>query len=134
MEDIFVARFMSTDVYTVSPETLVEDAAGAMLERSIGSVVVVDDSNDLRGILTSTDFVQIVAECKPKDQTPVSAYMTEDVTTATAQDTVHDIAALLTENGFHHVPIVDETEGVIGMVSTSDLAAYLTEYEQPTAV
>ncbi len=134
MEDIFVARLMSTDVYTVSPDTLVEDAATAMLDRSIGSVVVVDESNALCGILTSTDFVEIVAERKPKDQTPVAEYMTDDVTTASAQASVQDVAALLTEQGFHHVPIVDETEGVIGMISTSDLAAYLSEYEQPNTV
>lgn len=129
MDDIFVARVMSPDVYTVSPETLVEDAATAMLDRGIGSVVVVDDANGLEGILTSTDFVRIVAERKPKDRTPVSRYMTTDVVTASAQDTVRQVADLLTDNGIHHVPIVDDTEGVIGMVSTTDLTAYLSEAE-----
>ena len=60
MDDIFVARLMSTGLHTVSPETLVEDAAHLMLEHDIGSVVVVDDDNALLGILTSTDFVEIV--------------------------------------------------------------------------
>ena len=129
MDDIFVARVMSPDVYTVSPETLVEDAATEMLDRGIGSVVVVDDANGLEGILTSTDFVRIVAERKPKDRTPVSRYMTTNVVTASAQDTVRQVADLLTDNGFHHVPIVDDTEGVIGMVSTTDLTAYLSEAE-----
>ena len=32
MEDIFVARLMTTDLETVPPDTLVEDAAGVMLE------------------------------------------------------------------------------------------------------
>ncbi|WP_247729518.1 CBS domain-containing protein [Halovivax limisalsi] len=134
MEDIFVARLMSTDVYTVSPDTLVEDAARAMREREIGSVVVVDERNAIEGILTSTDFVDIVAERKPKDETPVSAYMTANVTTASAQQSVREVAAILTDEGVHHLPIVDDDEGVIGMVSTSDLAAYLSERERPSAV
>lgn len=134
MEDIFVARLMSSDVYTVSPDTLVEDAASAMLDRKIGSVVVVNESNAICGILTATDFVTIVSERQPKDQTPVSRYMTEAVVTGRAQDTVHEMAELMTEHGFQHVPIVDETEGVIGMLSTTDLTAYLSQHDQPASI
>ncbi|AGB16988.1 putative signal-transduction protein containing cAMP-binding and CBS domains [Halovivax ruber XH-70] len=134
MEDIFVARLMSSDVYTVGPDTLVEDAATAMLERDIGSVVVVNESNRICGILTGTDFVKIVSERKPKDQTPVSRYMTEDVVTGSAQDTIHEMAELMTDHGFQHVPIVDETEGVIGMLSTTDLTAYLSRQDRPTGL
>lgn len=131
MDDIFVARVMSSDVTTVTPETLVETAAGTMLDEEIGSVVVVDDG-DVRGILTSTDFVQIVAERKPKDQTPVERYMSEELVTASAQDSIREIADLMTENGFHHVPVVDDEEGLIGLVSTSDLTAYLSNVEAPS--
>ncbi|MFC3957854.1 CBS domain-containing protein [Halovivax cerinus] len=134
MEDIFVARLMSSDVYTVSPDALVEDAATAMLEHDIGSAVVVDESNAICGILTGTDFVRIVAERKPKDRTPVSAYMTEDVVTASAQDSVHEMAELMIDHGFKHVPIVDDTEGVIGMLSTTDLTAYLSRRDRPNEI
>jgi len=47
MDDIFVARVMSTSVRTVAPDTLVEDAANTMLDNGIRSVVVVDDENQL---------------------------------------------------------------------------------------
>jgi CBS domain-containing protein len=132
MEDVFVARLMSTTLYTVSPETLVEDAAGKMLENEIGSVVVVDDAGAIEGILTTTDFVQIVAERKPKDQTPVSAYMSTDVVTVGAQDDVRDVADVLVEHGFHHLPVVDDEEGPIGMVTTTDLAGYLSHVKKPS--
>ncbi|AGB30547.1 CBS domain containing protein [Natrinema pellirubrum DSM 15624] len=132
MEDIFVARVMSTDVYTVAPDTLVEDAAGEMLDNGIGSVVVVDDDNRLEGILTTTDFVRIVAERKPKDRTPVSTYMSTDVVTVGAQDSIRDAADVMVERGFHHIPVVDEDEGVIGMVTTSDLAGYISRVQEPS--
>ncbi|ELY41058.1 CBS domain-containing protein [Natronorubrum tibetense] len=132
MEDIFVARVMSTSLETVRADTLVEEAAQQMLANEIGSVIVVNEDNQLEGILTSTDFVQIVAERKPKDQTPVSTYMSRNVTTATAQETIRDAADLMVEHGFHHLPVVDEDEGVIGIVTTSDLAAYLSREETPS--
>ena len=130
MDDIFVARLMSTDLVTVSPDTLVEDGAQTMLEHGIGSLLVVDEDGRLEGILTNTDFVQIVAERKPKDQTPVSAYMTTDIVTASAQDSVRDVADAIVERGFHHMPVVDEDEGAIGIITTTDLAAYLSDIQR----
>lgn len=125
--DIFVARLMSSDVRTVSPDTLVENAAQIMLEHDIGSVVVVDEENQLVGILTTTDFVKIVAEQKPKDQTPVSKYMSTNCITASAQDSIDDVAHSMIEHGFHHMPVVNDEEGVIGMITTTDLTAYLSD-------
>ncbi|WP_408957227.1 CBS domain-containing protein [Natrinema sp. 74] len=132
MEDIFVARVMSTSLHTVTPDTLVEETAQLMLDNGVGSAVVVDDDNRLEGILTTTDFVQIVAERRPKDQTPVSTYMSTDVVTASAQDSVRDAADVMVEHDFHHIPVVDEDEGVIGMVTTSDLAGYLSRVQSPS--
>ncbi|AFK21362.1 CBS domain-containing protein (plasmid) [Haloferax mediterranei ATCC 33500] len=130
MEDVFVARLMSTTLHTVSPDTLVEDAAQLMLDNNISSVIVVDGENHLEGILTTTDFVHIVAKSQPKAETTVSRYMTTDVVTADAQDSIVAVAESLTEHGFHHMPVVDEAEGVIGIITTSDLAAYLSQSEQ----
>ncbi len=131
MDDIFVARVMSPDVDTVAPDTLVEEAAERMLAEDNGSVVVAED-DQLVGILTTTDFVRIVAERKPKDETPVSAYMSTDVVTVDPQDSINDAADVMLENGFHHLPVVAEEEGVVGIVTTTDLAAYLSHVQTPT--
>lgn len=133
MDDIFVARVMSADVKTVSPETLVEDAAQVMLEHGIGSVVAVDEDGHLEGILTTTDFVQIVAERKPKDRTPVSAYMTTEIVTASPQDTIQDVADAMLEHGFHHMPVLSDEDEVLGMITTTDLTGYLSHTKTPSA-
>ncbi|WP_416841521.1 CBS domain-containing protein [Haloferax sp. DFSO52] len=127
MEDIFVARLMSTDLVTVTADTLVEDAAQLILDNNISSLIVVDDENNLEGILTTTDFVTIVAKSQPKAETTVERYMTTDVMTADAQDPIADVAEAMTSHGFHHMPVVDDEEGVIGIITTSDLAAYVSQ-------
>ncbi len=129
MDDIYVARLMSTSVKTVSPDTLVEDAATLMLDEEIGSVVVTDDAGDLVGILTSTDFVDIVSKSKPKAETTVAKYMTTDLFTTTAQTEIQAVADEMIERRIHHVPVVDDTEGLIGIVSTSDLTAYVSNLQ-----
>ncbi len=133
MDDIFVGRVMTTDLQTVGPDTLVEDAAQLMLGEGVGSVLVVDESNGLLGILTTTDFVRIVAKSQPKAQTTVTRYMTTDVETTTAGTPISDVADQMLEGGFHHMPVVDEEEGLIGMVTTTDLAAYLSHVDPPRA-
>ncbi|WP_424013912.1 cyclic nucleotide-binding/CBS domain-containing protein [Halorubrum xinjiangense] len=132
IEDVFVARLMSTDLHTVTPDTLVEDAAAVLLENDISSVLVVDDDGDLVGILTSTDFVDIVAKSQPKAETTVERYMTRDPITAGAQDDVAAVAATMLEHGFHHVPVVDG-ETPIGIITTSDFAAYVSSPESVSA-
>ena len=128
IEDVFVARLMSTDLHTVTPETLVEDAAAVLLDNDVSSVLVVDDDGGLVGILTSTDFVDIVAKSQPKAETTVERYMTRDPITAGAQDGVAAVAATMLEHGFHHVPVVDG-DAPIGIITTSDFAAYVSSPE-----
>ena len=130
-DDIFVARLMSTPVETVTPDTLVEDAAETLLDNDIGSLVVVDDDGQLAGILTTTDFVDIVAKSRPKAETTVERYMSTDVVTADAGDSVSDVADVMMERGIHHLPVVDDDEGVIGMITTKDMAAYLSSVRAP---
>lgn len=131
MDDVFVAQLMTSEPVTVTADTLVEDAANRMLEAGIGSVLVVDEDDSLAGILTTTDFVQIVAERKPKDQTPVSEYMSTDVLTTSAQEPIEEVANRLIEAGIHHMPVVDD-DTPIGIVTTTDLAAYVSTVQSPS--
>lgn len=132
MDDIYVGSLMSSGTITVTPDTYVEEAAQAMIEEQIGSLVVVDGDNQLEGILTSTDFVGIVAASKPKAKTTVERYMTDQVVTAKAQDGIREAADKMITYRIRHLPVVDEKEGVIGMLSTTDLTAYLSDVEEPS--
>jgi len=132
MEDIIVGRLMSSDVVTVTPGTSVEEAADLLLQENIGSVVVVDENEKLKGVLTSTDFVQIVAEKEPKDNTAVTEYMTEEVVTTNAHEQIQDAADRVITYEIHHLPVVDSEDHVVGMLSTTDLTAYISAIQDPT--
>ncbi|WP_128906537.1 CBS domain-containing protein [Halorubrum amylolyticum] len=129
IDDVFVARLMTGELHTVTPDTLVEDAAAVLLDNDISSALVVDDSGALVGILTTTDFVDIVAKSQPKAETTVERYMSRDPITASAQDSVAAVAATMVEHGIHHVPVVDGDEP-IGIITTSDFAAYVSSPEE----
>lgn len=133
MDDIFVGQLMSDDLYTATKDTLVEDAAETMLSNGVSSLVVVDEDGHLEGILTTTDFVDIVAKSKPKAETTVERYMTTDVRTAAVGDSIQDVADAMMEHGFHHMPVVDSDDGtVVGLISTADLTAYISTVQTPS--
>ena len=126
MEDIFFGRLMSAPVETVRPNATLGEAAAQLLEHNIGSVVVVDDDGHLEGILTATDFVRLAAEDAVASDVRVDEYMSTDVVTTTANDPITDVADTMIDNRFHHVPVVDDEEGVVGIITTTDLTAYVS--------
>ena len=124
IKDLDVARLMSSDLVTVTPETPIETAGATLLGESVGSVLVVDDDDDLAGILTATDFVDLVSNEGSLDAT-VSDYMTASVITVGADDSVRDAAAKMISDDIQHLPVTDE-DGVVGMLSATDLTAHLS--------
>lgn len=133
MTDIFVGRLMSSPVVSVSPETPVQEAATTLLDRDISSLVVTDADNELVGILTTTDFVRMTADKADAAETTVADYMTTTVVTVTANDAITEVAETMVDRGFHHLPVVDEESGVIGMLTTTDMTAYLS-YSEPRQI
>lgn len=131
MDDVLVGSLMSTPLRTVTPEVSVQTAAQTMIDHGISSVVVVDDDQPI-GILTSTDYVRIAADGADATDTEVTAYMTTALTTATANDAVATVAEVMMDEGVHHVPVVDDTEGAVGMITTKDFAAYLSAERAPS--
>jgi CBS domain-containing protein len=132
MDDVLVGSLMTSPVRTVRPAETARNAAEMMVDHDISSVVVVDEENHPEGILTSTDYVHIAADDATAGETPVSTYMTGQVTTATVNDRVADVAEVMMGEDVHHLPVVDNTEGVVGMITTKDFAAYLSEARAPS--
>ncbi|WP_436926446.1 CBS domain-containing protein [Halosimplex amylolyticum] len=132
MDDVLVGSLMSSPVRTVTPAVDVRTAAQQMTDHGISSVVVVDGDNRLEGILTSTDYVRIAADGADVTETTAEAYMTTDVVSTSVNEPVHEVAETMMARGVHHVPVADEDEGVVGMITTKDFAAYLSEARAPS--
>ena len=127
MTDVFVGRLMSSPVEVVAASTPIRTAATTMLAEEIGSLVVTDDDDRLTGIVTTTDFVHVTADAAA--EATVADYMTTDVETVTATDSIQTTADMMVEYGFHHLPVVDDDSRVVGMLTTADLTAYLSHLE-----
>ena len=96
-----------------------------MLETGVNSLLVVDGDGRLTGLITATDFVSLVRQNDPEDETPVEAFMTTDVVTVSPDDAVEELAAP-TDRGHTHLPVVDADGELVGMVSATDLTTHLS--------
>ena len=63
LRQVPVKEAMSAEIYTISPDVTVSDAARVMVERKIGCLPVVEGEK-LLGIVTETDFVKLVADSR----------------------------------------------------------------------
>lgn len=108
-------------VYTIGPDDTVLGAVGKLVDRNVGSLVVLDADHKLMGIITERD---VLRECNRRfsllDKTRVREVMSKDVLTASAQDDIGQVLSVMTDRRVRHLPIVSGGE-VVGMISIGDV-------------
>jgi len=109
--------------------TLVE-AASSMERHHVGSLVVVDESGHLVGIVTERD---IIAGCTSRTESPsetrVTEVMTKGVVSIRPGTPINVVHELMVAHRIRHLPVVDD--GVpVGMMSARDVMASRLEILQ----
>lgn len=108
------------ELWTISPQANIREAARLMAHRRIGAAMVVAGGR-LIGILSERDLShRVMAPGLDPDTTPVSAVMTADPVTIGPRDDPRDALELMRSHGFRHLPVVDDGQ-IAGMVSVRDL-------------
>lgn len=97
----------------------VQRACECMCERRTGSVLVVDDRRNLRGIFTGRDAVRVLAQRKETAATALADVMTADPVTIGPERRAIDALRVMSEGGFRHLPVV-ENGTIWGVVSRGD--------------
>lgn len=127
-----VARLMNTLVWTVRPDTPAVAVAELLMDNRFGCVPVVDDHRKVVGIVTEADFLSLaVRMLEHAEAATVADMMTADPVTVRDNHTLRVADELLSIGCFRHLPVVDEDQGVIGLVTHRNLLA--AQYSTLTA-
>jgi len=113
---------MTRDVLAVAPEDTLGEAAQKMVERGVGSAVVMDFGR-LIGILTERDLLRAVAARTHSSEARVREWMTAEPMTATEDTSPEEAARTMLEHGFRHLPVISGDRAV-GIVSIRDVAVW----------
>ncbi len=110
----------------VSEDETVEVAAHHMKARGIGSVLVLDKSEHLIGVLTEFDL-QTKVGCDYADLSAltVGQVMTTDPIALSARSPIADAIGQMADRGFSHLPLLGESGRPVAVVSFRDIAAYI---------
>jgi CBS domain-containing protein len=104
---------------TVSPEITVSEAAKLMAKRKVGAVMVVERQR-LVGIFTERDAVfRVIARGRDARTTRLAEVMTTAPHTIDPDKSFGYALLVMHENGFRHVPVIENGK-VIGIVSARD--------------
>ena len=120
-----LADLMTSDVLTVAPEDTIGETAQQMVELGVSSAVV-SDYGRLIGIVTERDLTRAVAGRVHSSEARVREWMTTDPITLTRDASPQEAAQVMLENGFRHIPVVED-DHTVGIVSIRDVARWSTE-------
>ena len=140
-----VKDIMTRELITVSPETEIIHATKLLLENRINGVPVTDETGKLVGILCQSDLIaqqkklpvpsfftfldglitftsmkQLEKQVQKIAATTVAQAMTPNPVTVKSDTDIKEVAALMVDNNFHTIPVVDEGE-LVGIVGKEDI-------------
>jgi CBS domain-containing protein len=117
-----VGQLMTSDPVTLPPSATLVEAALAMRGADTGDVVITLEGQ-ARGIVTDRDIViRGVAEGLNPAETTLSDVVSEQVVCLTADQSVDEAVQLMRELAVRRLPVVDEEDQLVGIVSLGDLA------------
>jgi len=141
---MLVKDVMSTHPVTVTAHTGIKAAMTKLAYVGVTSLPVVDEEQRLCGILSEADMIRGVADDpraheRPITIRPVTAPRTvDDVYTrapiaARPQDDVTAAVDLMAAKGFKSLPVVDDQQRLVGMISRSDVVRALARDDDAIA-
>jgi CBS domain-containing protein len=109
-------------VVSVLPTATVHAAACVMTRTNSSSVLIIDASNTMLGIVTERDMIyRVLAKALDPSITPVSEVMTRSPHCVHPETKVADAVLIMIEQGFRHLPVLtSDTNKILGVFCVRD--------------
>tara|TARA_B110000914_G_scaffold61388_1_gene53339 strand:+ start:266 stop:661 length:396 start_codon:yes stop_codon:yes gene_type:complete len=126
-----VSKYMSTQIFSISPDRFAYEAVDQMYENKV-SAILVKEGEKYIGIITKTDWMFLVlkGECDPKAM-KVSTVMTKILNTIDENQTISEVCNIIETKKIRHVPVTRNGE-IVGMFSVKDLEKYYLQLHKKT--
>lgn len=119
---------------TTSPETSVVEVARLMRDRSIGSVILVEDSKPI-GIVTERDLVRrVIAHGGDSNTLTASSICSKPVMTISELESIEDAVDFMKEFNIRRLVAVNREGKVSGIVTTDDIGYNLRRLSEELAI
>ena len=117
-----VRDVMTANPVTVSEKDSIRDVARIMAREDTGVVPVVDGKKII-GMITDRDIVvRLVAEGKECSNAKVNEAMSKNVRSVREDASVNEVLELMKSAEIRRVPVVNQNQELVGIVSIGDVA------------
>ena len=128
---VILAR-KGTEVWSVPSDATVYSAVEAMADKGVGALMVTENGR-LVGVVSERDYARkVILQGRSSTDTFVREIMTPDPITVGPCATVNEAMQVMTDNRFRHLPIVDDSGKVLGVVSMGDLVNWIISTQDET--
>ena len=111
----------SVQIQTIPPDANLINAVGKMSGNHVGCLIVKKDE-DYVGIITERDVSDCCAHCEDVYKTKVQDAMTNKICFVRPDDTLEHAGEIMRAKGFRHLPVFDEEDKIIYVLSIRDVA------------
>ncbi len=123
LQEILMVK--GSTVYTISPETTLQEVVGTLVEHRIGALVVcrgdATGGEELLGIVTERDILHWCGVgSRPLSEVTAGEAMCSTLITGTPDDEVERVMGLMTTHRIRHLPVLCEGR-LAGMISIGDV-------------
>jgi CBS domain-containing protein len=127
-----VSRLHPTPPLWIRPEQTIAEAVARMRQEQVGCLLVGDET-EVVGIFTERDLLRRVLAVGKPLTVPVSECMTRRPMTVHRKEPIGAAIRRMEEGGYRHLPVTNEAEQVVGVLSVKQIVHYLVEHF-PTTV
>ncbi len=121
-----------SDIWSVEADQPVLAAIQIMADRHVGALPVMR-GGQLVGVISERDYAgKVTLLGRSSAETEVWQIMSSPVVTVGPEDGVRHCMQLMTDRRIRHLPVVDNTGSMIGMISIGDLVRAVIEEQQET--
>jgi len=125
-----VLQKKGTQVHSISQGASILEAVDKMCSLKVGALLVVEANKPI-GIISERDLMnRVVLNRKDPASLRVAEIMSSNLVTITPEEKMSAAMSLMTEKRIRHLPVVDSSGNLKGMVSIGDLVRTITSAQE----
>jgi CBS domain-containing protein len=119
-------------VWSIAPDASVYDALDLMAEKGIGALLVLNGSK-LAGLLSERDYARkVILKGRSSKETRVGEIMATPAVSIGLNCAIDEAMRIMTENRVRHLPVVNASGDVLGIVSIGDIVKWVITSHEAT--
>ncbi|MCB9030495.1 MAG: CBS domain-containing protein [Deltaproteobacteria bacterium] len=123
-----LGTILTEDPICIDEDSTLMDVTNLLKKGRTGCVIVVNKNEQISGIFSERDMVlKVIGEVSDFSKAHVKDYMTKNPICATPLTTIAHGLSIMSEGGFRHIPVVDDSKMPVGIVSVKDFVDLIVE-------